>query len=840
MLNLNLKDKAEGTITVYLSLILLLILSFILTIVEGARVNTAKIQAERSLTLSMDSVLAEYYGPLWDEYHIFGYYIGDQDDQSQENQIKSKLEDYMGASFQPDKNLKGGNNPKFSNFNKLGIDKLKIKNKTALVDYHGELMINEAVEYMKYKELGNGLELLLNRLSLLEEPQKISYIYEKKQGAEDQLVEIDRGILELMELLDGLKTSESGIVVTKEGKLTGLSNFVKMLCFEDPTMETVGINHKDVFNTMKKSYQNPSQMIATIITNLNKLKDEQTNIDEIDNQLLTNNDDFKKQNEMLKKLNGLEYKSQEEYIQITSINKRLENIDQKREDLNKQRNDHKGVVDRLAKESNLTVDKLEKMLDELEPIINKARSKVNSIIIKVSTAKPILKEYKDYLYGQKESIDQETFMGLEEDLKELEKYTGTGNTDYNFTGMNTILDNDLKIISKAKLSLKLAKEQMEDKLFEASNQAFTQIDTQLQKYRIKGLELDYSTLVLDKTSPKDPMKGINNLIQARITSLVMEPDKISDARLTVGTLPSDLEKLTQTDTESNVRTENFFKNIDIGNISNMGALFNSFGSSTDLKSIATNGLNKGAEKLLFLEYLKEHFSTYNIEDEGYQKPSALKYEQEYLLIGEQEDSDNLDSVITRIALLRTIIDFVSLIKDGGKRSEARALAAALVGFTGLPILIGVTQGIILLAWSFAEALLDVCTLMMGKELPIFKKNVVLELPELFLINRSFLQEKAKKLPLAKELCWSYQDYINIFLFMKNKTDIVYHEMDLIQENIKIRYDTEKFKINRCLYGFETEASFVIPSIFTSLGYMDKRYQNKGRNYSFRTVYAYSY
>ena len=76
----------------------------------------------------------------------------------------------------------------------------------------------------------------------------------------------------------------------------------------------------------------------------------------------------------------------------------------------------------------------------------------------------------------------------------------------------------------------------------------------------------------------------------------------------------------------------------------------------------------------------------------------------------------------QITLLRTVMDFASIVGDSTKRNEARALAILLVGFTGLPILIGITQAIILLAWSFAEALLDVCALMMGKEIPVIKKK----------------------------------------------------------------------------------------------------------------------
>ena len=68
--------KKDGSITVFLTLILLLILSLIMTILEGARISVAQVFAERALITSMDSLLAEYYRPLFDEYHIFALDLG--------------------------------------------------------------------------------------------------------------------------------------------------------------------------------------------------------------------------------------------------------------------------------------------------------------------------------------------------------------------------------------------------------------------------------------------------------------------------------------------------------------------------------------------------------------------------------------------------------------------------------------------------------------------------------------------------------------------------------------------------------------------------------------------
>jgi hypothetical protein len=61
---------------------------------------------------------------------------------------------------------------------------------------------------MKYKEAGNAAEQLFNKMSLLSQPKKTSYLYEEKQKVEDELVGIDEGILELMMYLDGVKTGK--------------------------------------------------------------------------------------------------------------------------------------------------------------------------------------------------------------------------------------------------------------------------------------------------------------------------------------------------------------------------------------------------------------------------------------------------------------------------------------------------------------------------------------------------------------------------------------------------------------------------------------------------------
>ena len=114
-------------------------------------------------------------------------------------------------------------------------------------------------------------------------------------------------------------------------------------------------------------------------------------------------------------------------------------------------------------------------------------------------------------------------------------------------------------------------------------------------------------------------------------------------------------------------------------------------------------------------------------------------------------------------LIRTITDFITILGDRSKVIEAKELAAVLVGFTGLPLLVSALQTVFMLSLAFAEALIDTCALLLGKELPILKKKTVLEYKDIFLLNKSFIKSKAQGLsnnPKGKTL--TYEDYLRIF------------------------------------------------------------------------------
>src|SRR5690606_34653305 len=103
------------------------------------------------------------------------------------------------------------------------------------------------------------------------------------------------------------------------------------------------------------------------------------------------------------------------------------------------------------------------------------------------------------------------------------------------------------------------------------------------------------------------------------------------------------------------------------------------------------------KRILLIEYINEHFYRFPMEGESQEtkKPSALDYEREYLLCGKNRDEDNLESVIMKLILIRTLLNFTTILGDKNKWKEAKTIASSMVGFTGLPILVAITQTILM-------------------------------------------------------------------------------------------------------------------------------------------------
>ena len=75
----------------FLSLVLVLLFSFVMTTLEAARIRGATAYFSMISDMAGDSVLASYYYPLFQNYRIFGVDAGDEEGFFTQRDIGEKL-----------------------------------------------------------------------------------------------------------------------------------------------------------------------------------------------------------------------------------------------------------------------------------------------------------------------------------------------------------------------------------------------------------------------------------------------------------------------------------------------------------------------------------------------------------------------------------------------------------------------------------------------------------------------------------------------------------------------------------------------------------------------------
>ena len=76
--------RYRGEVTVFLTMILVSIMTLLLVVVESARETGARLYLRMAADSSMDSVMAQYHRGLWENYRILGLETGEKERLEQE------------------------------------------------------------------------------------------------------------------------------------------------------------------------------------------------------------------------------------------------------------------------------------------------------------------------------------------------------------------------------------------------------------------------------------------------------------------------------------------------------------------------------------------------------------------------------------------------------------------------------------------------------------------------------------------------------------------------------------------------------------------------------------
>ncbi len=214
------------------------------------------------------------------------------------------------------------------------------------------------------------------------------------------------------------------------------------------------------------------------------------------------------------------------------------------------------------------------------------------------------------------------------------------------------------------------------------------------------------------------------------------------------------------------------------------------------------------QKILVTQYYAQYYSNYLSPNTD----GALQYEQEYLICGKEDDTENLKGCINRILLIREAGNLACLLKDSAKQSEAQVLATALAGATANPAIIAAVKYGILAAWAYAESLLDVRALLQGDKIPLVK-TAAQWTTDVYSLSQC-AESGWKAADCSNGL--TYSDYLNLLLYTTGGTKAAYRAMDIQELYLRQQEGYEDFQMDQMIVAMRVTGTWEYTGNYLSL------------------------
>lgn len=865
----------KGSITVFLSLLLPLLLALVGTLLEAARYESAKPFLTENTSRAMQMMFADYNKELWEDYHLFAF---TGEDEEAESEIKRAIL----ASLSPNRDQEKGILGKLEimpvlDFWHIKLNNLSIETKEMIVDEDGDILKHEAAEFMKYQVTEGFVEELLKLFKIVKQTKSAARVSEQKLETEQKLYQYSKEMLELMELIDGIDFGKNGVQYWGN-KLKVKNHFVKQFLYGGAKYGVPGIEDGIVFESLKDKYYNPQECLETLQGLIEETQKACLDLEQCKKRLLElqleqetlDNESknlelglqaalFALQQETQRKAqkkaekgkdtkdnssSGIESTVREYERQLSNQNRKKEQIKKEEKELNKKIEKAEKVKTSFSSEWKKKSKKLKEKVSNIKPCIEKALELIPKLKVLQEQAREFAQKYQNVLDQEKGGLSQEMYQSFEEDCKEVSlslgiEREGEKKEICDLNAFSQYLQENGQILSSIEIFLSL---NIGEVTVEALQEKARELQTAKQEaksYHISEFTFSYK-MVGKKQKQQNPMDTLKKLKNTTLLSLVVKDEKKISKNNAIG----------QEKVFSSVGESNFLDTISdtITEISAEGSgfssIFGEFSSSIPEKILNLSSLSAVGQAVLqeFLlnGYVQNAFYSY-ISEEKNEKESVLRYEQEYILSGKESDKDNLASSVKKITAVRTICNYISLLADSSRQKEAYTAAIAIAGFTGLEPLVEVLKSVILLVWAYEEGVVDTAALLQGKKLPVIKQpsELTLSFEELLLFKKTLVQKKAAEFSNQEKTGIGYLEYLYLFFCIQKQKQILYRMADIIQFNMEKRYH-ESFLLKEAVFGCKVKGDYFIPTVFFRLPFVTAVNKQQMDGWEMEVISEYAY
>ncbi len=211
------------------------------------------------------------------------------------------------------------------------------------------------------------------------------------------------------------------------------------------------------------------------------------------------------------------------------------------------------------------------------------------------------------------------------------------------------------------------------------------------------------------------------------------------------------------------------------------------------------------QKAIFVTYLADRFPSFTDQEES----TGLQCKLEYCLAGKATDTENLKYVVNRLLLWKEAANMAYLMTDAGKKGEALAAALALTGAFGIEPLVRITEYAILLAWAYAESILDVRNLLNGGSSALIKTQNNWKLSLEKIGDTASYETEAKQ----EDGGLQYETYVKLLLMFQDGQKLCLYGMDAAEMRMREVYQEDRYCLNQVITALTVQSSFDSSSVF---------------------------
>ncbi len=804
--------KQKGSITAFLALILTLLFSFVLTTLEAARISAAGSYISMISSMSGDSFLASYYFPLFEQYGLLGVDAGYGTTallySRMEETLKEKIV-YAADSLQ-------------DSMISITEPEITVRGYETLLSGHGKEFLGQIKQQVAYE----GFRIALGELfdaTILRDSASVGEVYQKQEKVQEEAANTVAELLKLMTLVDGIVTGKQEIKFDSNGRPKTVRTFIKQLAPLSETELRGRFGNEQIFDVLQPLFlyphtagNNAKECLKAAVEAETELKQIYASADacEMSKERLTAKQDAveQEQKEWEKRAKEAEKTEETERLQeaiqniercdavIFSLHREKKQLETELEELWREAEIKKQYYQTMIKKAYVDYEAIRETINAVIPLLKEAEQTVNILENKQNAARASALAYELFLKEKETTLSSKLYEAFQKELESLKLYLGMAEQGYVPAVMRQSLKENQELLTR------IALPEFKEENLKTMLQKIEQFMEGIVSYKLEGLWFAYGDVRAGKSTGEHIKDALQQLLSTNICELAGIPEEeISSSKLSKVGLPS-----------SSFEEQPFYENLGKC-ISQITSNF----SKNGIEGIVSMLLGAAGDVLALELYFSEFFSDY----QNQQEHTKLMYEREYILFGKESDAGNLTQMVMSLVAFRSLFTMTALLQNTEKMTQISTIAQAAAGVTGIPLLSSIIKYSLLLLWAVEEAFVETAALLKGKRISFFSAEGTVSVTELFRFGRGLVTAKAKGIA-DSIIGTAYSDYLLLFSLIESRTKKCYFAMDLIQENIRLRY-RDSFRMRNVVtaVSFETNTKLTktwFPEYFSKVFQIQKR------------------